>query len=272
MDQYARVSEAAVALRDRLPEVPSVAVVLGSGMGAFASRPADAISIRYGDLPHWPPAAVIGHEGQLVIGRLGRQTVAVLSGRSHYYEGHDWRTVTFATRVMGLLGVKVLILTNAAGAVNAAFVPGSFMIIDDHLNLMGSNPLIGPNDDRFGLRFPDMSEVYSRPLRQVADEAAAALGIPVVHGVYAALHGPSYETPAEIRALRALGADAVGMSTVPEAIVARHMGLEVLGLSCLSNMAAGVRPTPLSHEEVFETARRVSGPFAALLTAIIERL
>jgi purine-nucleoside phosphorylase len=198
--------------------------------------------------------------------------VAVLSGRVHYYEGYDLRRVTFATRVLGLLGVERLILTNAAGGVNLGFSAGALMVIDDHLNLMGGNPLVGPNDERFGPRFPDMSEVYSRRLRAAADAAAARRGLRLAHGVYAALHGPSYETPAEIRALRALGADAVGMSTVPEAIVARHMGLDVLGLSCITNMAAGVLPEPLDHEEVMRTAARVRDDFCSLLEGILESL
>jgi purine-nucleoside phosphorylase len=198
--------------------------------------------------------------------------VVVLAGRAHVYEGHDLRTVTFPVRVLGVLGVRTLLLTNAAGGVNTSFAQGALMVVDDHLNLMGSNPLIGPNDDRFGPRFPDMTEVYSRRLRGLADASAAEAGLTVAHGVYAALHGPSYETPAEIRYLRTIGADAVGMSTVPEAIAARHMGLEVLGISCITNMAAGVLPQPLDHNEVMETARRVRGSFISLLEGIIERL
>jgi purine-nucleoside phosphorylase len=190
----------------------------------------------------------------------------------HFYEGHPLSTVVFATRVMGRLGVKQLILTNAAGGINTGFAQGGLMIIDDHINMLGTNPLVGANDDRFGVRFPDMSEVYSSRLRGVADVAAKAKGVPVSHGVYVAVHGPSYETPAEIRFFRTIGADAVGMSTVPEAIAARHMGLEVLGISCITNMAAGVLPQPLMHDEVMETARRVRGSFIALLEGIIERL
>jgi purine-nucleoside phosphorylase len=198
--------------------------------------------------------------------------IAALSGRVHYYEGHDLGTIVFATRVMGRLGVKRMILTNAAGGINTGFAQGELMIIDDHINLLGSNPLVGPNDDRFGPRFPDMSEVYSKRLRRIADEVATARGIDVSHGVYVAVHGPSYETPAEIRAFRTIGADAVGMSTVPEAIAARHMGLEVLGISCITNMAAGILPHPLVHDEVMETARRVRGSFISLLEGIIERV
>src|SRR4029079_7593205 len=192
------------------------------------------------------------------------------AGRAHFYEGHDLRTVTFPTRVLGLLGVKVLILTNAAGGVNTAFTPGGLMIIDDHLNLIGANPLVGPNEDRFGPRFPDMSQVYSSRLRHVADEAGAHIRLALPHVVYVALLGRSYETPAKIRYLRTIGADAVGMSTVPEAIAARHMGMDVLGISCITNMAPGVLPQPLAHREVMETARRVRGQFIALLEGIVE--
>jgi len=215
---------------------------------------------------------VIGHEGRLVVGSLGARRVAALSGRAHFYEGHDLRTVTFATRVIGRLGVKVLILTNAAGGINISLKPGMLMVIDDHINLLGSNPLVGPNEDRFGLRFPDMSEVYSKRLRGIADEVARSQGLAIGHGVYVAVHGPSYETPAEIRFLRAIGADAVGMSTVPEAIAARHMGIDVLGISCITNAAAGVLPQPLNHEEVMEVAKQVRGAFAALLEGIIGRI
>ncbi len=201
--------------------------------------------------------------------RLPGDRVAALSGRAHFYEGHDLRTVTFATRVLGMLGVKTLILTNAAGGINTAFAPGDLMVIDDHINLLGSNPLVGPNDERFGVRFPDLTHVYSPRLRRVADDTAAAQGIALRHGVYAACHGPSYETPAEVRYLRLIGADAVGMSTVPEAIVARHMGIEVLGISCITNFAAGVLPQPLDHAEVLETAQRVRLTFIALLKGVI---
>ena len=271
-DYYDTCDEAAAALRSRLGGVPDVAIVLGSGLGAFADRLREAIITPYGEIPNWPASAVIGHAGKLVVGTHAGHKVAVLSGRAHYYEGHDLRTVTFATRVMGVLGVRQLILTNAAGGINTAFKPGTLMVIDDHINLLGSNPLIGPNEDRFGFRFPDMTEVYSRRLRGIADESAAAQGIPIAHGIYVAVHGPSYETPAEIRAFRTLGADAVGMSTVPEAIVARQMGIEVLGISCITNPAAGVLPKPLHHDEVMEVATRVHGQFSSLLEGIIERL
>jgi purine-nucleoside phosphorylase len=269
---YDRVEEAAAAVRARCSRLPEIAIVLGSGLGDFADTLLDAIATPYGELPHWPASKVVGHAGRLVIGDVQGKRVAALSGRAHFYEGHDLATVVFATRVMGRLGVRQIILTNAAGGINTGFAQGALMIIDDHVNLLGSNPLVGPNDDRFGVRFPDMSEVYSRRLREIAVAAAKAKGVPVSHGVYVAVHGPSYETPAEIRFLRTIGADAVGMSTVPEAIAARHMGMEVLGISCITNMAAGVLPQPLVHDEVMETARRVRGSFIALLEGIIERL
>jgi purine-nucleoside phosphorylase len=197
------------------------------------------------------------------------KTVAVLSGRAHFYEGHPMANVVFATRVVAALGVKTLVLTNAAGGINTSFSQGALMVIDDHINLVGTNPLVGPNDERFGPRFPDMTEVYSKRLRAVADRAAERNGLALAHGVYVGLHGPSYETPAEIRYLRAIGADAVGMSTVAEAIAARHVGMEVLGISCITNMAAGVLPQPLNHAEVMETAQRVRGAFIALLEEIV---
>jgi purine-nucleoside phosphorylase len=272
MDYYDQLTEAADAVRARVRDMPRVAVVLGSGLGEFANALGDAVSIPYEQLPHWPASRVIGHEGRLVVGTVCGRAIAALSGRCHVYEGHDLRTVTFATRVMGLLGVKTLILTNAAGGVNTGFSQGALMVIDDHLNLIGNNPLVGANDDRLGARFPDMTEVYSSRLRTVAGQAAGAIGLTLAHGVYAALLGPSYETPAEIRYLRTIGADAVGMSTVPEAIVARHMGMDVLGLSCITNMAAGVLPQPLDHAEVMETARRVRGQFIALLEGVIDQL
>jgi purine-nucleoside phosphorylase len=250
-DLYERVEAAAAAIRSQCQTLPQTAVVLGSGLGDFADTLLDAVRMPYAELPHWPASNVVGHAGRLVVGSVAGRPIAVLAGRAHFYEGHDLSTVVFATRVMGRLGVRE---------------------IDDHINLLGSNPLLGFNDERFGPRFPDMTEVYSRRLRTIADAAAGARGIPVSHGVYVVVHGPSYETPAEIRFLRTIGADAVGMSTVPEALAARHMGIEVLGLSCITNMAAGVLPQPLNHEEVLETARHVRGAFIGLLEGIIERL
>jgi purine-nucleoside phosphorylase len=269
---FDRLTGATEFLRQRLGSVPDVAIVLGSGLGAFAESLSDANVLPYDAIPNWPAAKVIGHAGKLVAGTSRGRRVLALSGRAHFYEGHDLSTVTFATRVIGRLGVKTLLLTNAAGGINAGFAQGALMLIDDHINLLGTNPLIGPNDDRFGRRFPDMSEVYSSRLRGIATDAARAIGLPIEHGVYIAVTGPSYETPAEIRAFRTLGADAVGMSTVPEAIAARHMGMEVLGISCISNMAAGMLPQPLTEEEVIETTGRVRGQFIALLEGILERL
>jgi purine-nucleoside phosphorylase len=272
MEYYDKVKEAADAIRARISETPKIAIILGSGLGDFAGSLGHAVSMPYQDLPHWPVSRIVGHEGRLVVGTSRGRTIAALAGRCHMYEGHDLRTVTFAVRALGLLGVNTLILTNAAGGVNTGFSQGALMVIDDHINLMGGNPLVGENDDRFGPRFPDMTEVYSHLLRATADRAAAKITMKLPHGVYVALLGPSYETPAEIRYLRTIGADAVGMSTVPEAIAARHMGMKVLGISCISNMAAGVLPQPLNHEEVMETTRRIRGQFIALLEGIVAEL
>jgi purine-nucleoside phosphorylase len=269
---FEHIEEAAAAVRRLCGTPPAIAVVLGSGLGDFADAVEGAVTAPYAELPHWPVSNVVGHAGQLVVGTVAGKRIAALAGRAHLYEGHNPATVAFATRVMGRLGIKQIILTNAAGGINTGFAQGALMIIDDHINMLGSNPLIGSNDERFGHRFPDMSEVYSRRLRGIADEVAQARGIAVTHGVYVAVHGPSYETPAEIRFFRTIGADAVGMSTVPEAIAARHMGMEVLGISCITNMAAGVLPQPLVHDEVVETAHRVRGSFISLLEGIIERL
>ena len=268
-----QIEEAAAAIRTRCGVLPETAIVLGSGLGDFADTLLDAVPMEYADLPHWPASAVIGHAGQLVVGSIAGKRVAALSGRVHLYEGHDPATVVFGVRVMGRIGVRRVILTNAAGGINLSFASGALMIIDDHINLQfGCNPLRGANDERFGPRFPDMTEVYSARLRAIARDAAKAKGIDVEHGVYVAAEGPSYETPAEIRFFRTIGGDAIGMSTVPEAIAARHMGLEVLGISCISNMAAGVLPHPIDHHEVLRTAQRVRGAFGALLEGIVERI
>ncbi len=272
MSYFDQVEQAADAIRSRLPEVPGIAIVLGSGLGDFANSLGDAVSIPYEELPHWPVSRVIGHSGKLVVGKTSGRTIAALAGRSHLYEGHDVGRVAFGVRVLGRLGVRTLVLTNAAGGVNTGFAQGALMVIDDHINLTGHNPLVGENDERFGVRFPDMTEVYSRELRRVADEAGRSLDLTLPHGVYVALMGPSYETPAEIRYLRTIGADAVGMSTVHEAIVARHMKMDVLGISCITNMAAGVLPQPLDHAEVMETAAKVRGQFIALLERIVGQL
>jgi purine-nucleoside phosphorylase len=271
VSDFDRAVEAAEFLRGRGFGGAEVAVVLGSGLGDFADALAQPFEVAYREIPYWPAANVVGHAGRLVGGLARGRKVLALAGRVHFYEGHPLSAVTFGMRVLGRLGVPRVILTNAAGGINTRFAQGALMLIDDHINLMGSNPLVGPNDERFGARFPDMSEIYSPRLRQHAAAAAAAAGVLLEHGVYIAVHGPSYETPAEIRAFRVWGADAVGMSTAPEAIVARHLGLEVLGISCITNMAAGVLPSPLRHDEVMATARRVKGQFIALLEGTIER-
>jgi purine-nucleoside phosphorylase len=272
LTHFDQVTEAAEWLRGHGFGGSQVGLVLGSGLGPFADGLTDPFAVSYADIPHFPVVNVIGHSGRFVGGTIKGRRVIALSGRAHFYEGHDLRTVTFAVRVLSRLGNRILILTNAAGGINTAFTQGALMVIDDHINLLGSNPLIGPHDDRLGVRFPDMTEVYSARLRALADDTARDIGLPLQHGVYLAVHGPSYETPAEIRAFRTLGADAVGMSTVPEAIVARQMSMEVLGISCISNMAAGVLPQPLNHDEVMETTRRVRREFSALLEGIIGRL
>jgi purine-nucleoside phosphorylase len=269
---FERAGEAADRLRSLTGAPFGVAVVLGSGLGSFAENLSEARIVPYETIPHWPASGVVGHAGKLVAGISRGRPVLALSGRVHLYEGYSLETVTFAIRVLGRLGVKTVILTNAAGGINPRFDVGALMAIDDHINAMGANPLAGPNDDRFGPRFPDMSEVYSARLRALADAAARATGQRIEHGVYLGLTGPSYETPAEIRAFRTMGADAVGMSTVPEAIVARHMGLEVLGVSCIANKAAGMLPQPLTETEVIETTDRVRTRFIALLEGILERL
>jgi purine-nucleoside phosphorylase len=271
-DCFGRVEEAANAIRGRVGAAPTIGVVLGSGLGAFASSLAEPITMSYDDLPHWPTPGVAGHEGRATVGTMRGRLIASLAGRCHYYEGRGIESVTFGVRVLALLGVRVVILTNAAGGIRAGLDAGDLMVIDDHINLMGINPLMGPHDRRFGVRFPDMSEVYSARLRVAADRAGQARGVALKHGVYAAVAGPSYETPAEIRYLRAIGVDAVGMSTVPEAIVARHMGVEVLGLSCISNPAAGLSPRPLDHERVVATASRAVATLTSVLEEVVGQL
>lgn len=272
MTYLAKIDKAAAAVKKHIGKVSDVAVILGSGLGAFADCLSNAKTIPYGKIPGWPASNVVGHAGRLICGTAKGRRVLVLSGRAHFYEGHSLETVTFGVRVLGRLGIKTIVLTNAAGGINVTLAQGALMIIDDHINLMGVNPLVGANDERFGVRFPDMSEAYSPRLRAIADAAARAIKLPIRHGVYLGTSGPSYETPAEIRAFRVLGADAVGMSTVPEVIAARHMGIEVLGISCISNLAAGILPQPITAEEVIETTARVREQFVALLEGVIERL
>ena len=252
---------------------PRIAVVLGSGLGAFADELTDSVSIPYTDIPGWPQSTAVGHAGRLVIGKLcGSLDVAVMAGRAHLYEGHPMQAVTHGVRVLGSLGVRSMVFTNAAGGINLALERGGLVLISDHINLQGSNPLVGPNDDALGPRFPDMSEAYSKQYREIASQVAAELGIAVSEGVYAAMLGPSYETPAEIRFLRTIGADVVGMSTVPEVIVANHMGMRVLGISCVTNMAAGILPQKIHHEEVLETGAMVRGTLVRYLKALLPRL
>ncbi len=269
---YERAEHAARTLRARFQETPRVALVLGSGLGAFADTVDDAVSVPYTEVPGFTRATVEGHKGRLVLGRVEGVPVAVMQGRSHFYEGYTLEETTFPVRALGLLGAKSLILTNAAGGLNNSFTQGSLVVISDHLNLIGDNPLRGPNDERFGPRFPDMTEVYDHEYQDAAIREGHEMGLELRRGVYAALSGPSYETPAEIRMLRLLGADAVGMSTVPEAIVARHMGLRVLGISCITNMAAGVEDRTIDHAEVMETGERVRESFSEMLRRVIPKL
>lgn len=264
-----QLEEAKRYIEDKTTLNPEVGLILGSGLGVLADTLEERVTIPYGDIPHFPVSTVEGHAGELLIGMAGGRPVVMMSGRFHLYEGYSPDTVTFPVRVMKAMGVRQLLVTNSAGGINTRFKPGDLMLITDHLNLTGQNPLAGPNEARLGPRFPDMSEAYSKRLRNVAREAAGQLGIELREGVYAGLLGPSYETPAEIRMLRQLGADAVGMSTVLEVIAARHAGLEVLGISCITNMAAGILDQPLSHDEVVETAARVRETFLELVRAII---
>ena len=266
---YERAEHATRIIRARTNIEPRIAVVLGSGLGAFADDFEEAVAISYEDIPGFVRSTAEGHAGRLVVGKIDSVPLLAMQGRVHYYEGYSLEEVTFPVRTFKLLGIKTLILTNAAGGINVQLTQGALMVISDHLNLMGANPLRGPNDERFGPRFPDMSAVYSPELQELVVDEAKAIGIEVRRGIYGALSGPSYETPAEIHLLRSLGADAVGMSTVPEAIIARHMGLEVLGISCITNMAAGISDQPINHEEVMETGERVRVIFTELLQRVV---
>jgi purine-nucleoside phosphorylase len=270
--EYARADRAAKFILSKTKLRPRVALVLGSGLGAFADDLANAVKIPYEKIPGFPHSTAEGHAGRLVIGNVGNVPVAVMQGRVHYYEGYTAKEIVFPMRVFGRMGIRAAILTNAAGGINLEFKQGALVVIRDHINLQGLNPLLGPNDERFGPRFPDMTQAYWKTYRESALIEAKRLGIEVHEGVYAALTGPSYETPAEIRYLRAIGADLVGMSTVPEVIVARHMGIRVLGISCVTNMAAGILDQPINHAEVMETGERVKTQFVALLRAVIPRI
>jgi len=272
IDEAARYVESRTKLR------PRVAVVLGSGLGGFADELMGREELPYSAIPNWPVSTAVGHAGKLVLGILnapnmpGTLEVAVMSGRVHLYEGYTAWQVAYGVRVLGKLGVRAFVFTNAAGGINTAFERGSLVLISDHINLQGTNPLMGPNDDSLGPRFPDMSEAYARAYRETAKQVARELGIGLGEGVYAALAGPSYETPAEIRYLRAIGADMVGMSTVPEVIAANHMGARCLGVSCVTNMAAGILPRKIHHEEVLETGAAVRGTLVKFLRALLPRL
>jgi len=259
-------------IEERTALRPSIGVVLGSGLGAFADELSDRTDFPYCQLPGWPQATAIGHAGKLIVGKLCGLEVAVMAGRAHLYEGHTPAQVTHGVRVLRSIGVRSMVFTNAAGGINLSLERGGLVLICDHINLQGSNPLAGPNDDALGPRFPDMSEAYSREFLAIAHNVAAEELVPVTEGVYAAMLGPSYETPAEIRMLRILGADVVGMSTVPEVIVANHMGIKVLAISCVTNMAAGILPQKINHEEVLETGAMVRETLVRYLRALLPRL
>lgn len=271
-DLFTRAESAAAFVLSQTKLRPQIGLVLGSGLGAFADELTQPVRIPYAQIPSFPHSTAVGHAGQLVIGHAGDLPVAVMQGRVHLYEGYSATEVAFPVRVLGRMGIRAVILTNAAGGINVQYGQGALVIMRDHINLQGQNPLVGANDERLGPRFPDMSYTYAKRYREIALEEARTLSIPPHEGVYAGLLGPSYETPAEIRYLRTIGADLVGMSTVPEAIAARHMGMNVLAISCVTNMAAGILDQPLNHEEVLETGRRVMGQFIALLRAVLPRI
>jgi purine-nucleoside phosphorylase len=272
VDEFSRAERAAQSILGRTQQRPRVAVVLGSGLGDFADELHDAVRIPFAEIPFFPKSTAVGHAGALVIGTFDGMPVAVMQGRVHFYEGYSFQQVAFPVRVLAWMGVNALVLTNAAGGINAEYKLGGLVVLRDHINLQGGNPLIGPNDDRFGPRFPDMTDAYNATFRRFALDEAERLEGGIHEGVYAALPGPSFETPAEIRALRTIGADLVGMSTVPEVIVARHMGLEVLAISCVTNMAAGMTGEKLTHTEVLETGQRVRGKFLALVRAVLPKI
>jgi purine-nucleoside phosphorylase len=272
MDVLTKMMTAGAYLCDKMTQKPLIGIILGSGLGAIANELTDAVSIPFSDIPYFPVASTTGHRGQFVFGNLQGVPIAVLQGRFHFYEGISLTDVTFPIRVMKTIGISTLILTNACGAVNTTFQPGDLMVISDHLNLVGINPLIGPHDDLLGPRFPDASDIYAKTLRLLAHSVANKNGFSLREGVYAWWSGPTYETPAEIRMIRILGADAVGMSTVPEALVASQMGMKILGISCLTNMATGIRETKLTHQEVLEVAAKTQDKFVGLLRGIINEL
>jgi len=268
-DTFTRVEYASTFLLEQTVLQPKIGLVLGSGLGAFADAMSEAVRVPYSQVPSFPQSTAIGHAGQMVIGKCGDIPVAAMQGRVHLYEGYSAEQVAFPVRVLGRMGIRALIVTNAAGGINTKYTQGALVVISDHINLQGQNPLVGGNDEHFGPRFPDMTQAYCKPYREMAMRAAQRLGKTLHEGVYAGLLGPSYETPAEIRYLRAIGADLVGMSTIAEVTAARHMGIRVLGISCVTNMAAGILNQPLNHQEVLDTAERVKGDFVALLRAVL---
>jgi purine-nucleoside phosphorylase len=271
-DQFTLAETAAQSVLQRTGLRPRIGLVLGSGLGGFADSLGEPARIPFAEIPAFPRSTAIGHAGQMVIGKAGAVPVAVMQGRVHLYEGYSPQQVAFPMRVFGRMGIRAVILTNAAGGINVNYQQGALVLIRDHINLQGTNPLAGPNDDRFGVRFPDMTHAYAKDYRAIAQEEAGKLGMRLHEGVYAALLGPSYETPAEINYLRIIGADLVGMSTAFEVLAARHMGIKVLAISCVTNMAAGILDQPLSHQEVMETGERVRSSFEALLRAVLPRV
>jgi purine-nucleoside phosphorylase len=265
-----KIQQAVKFIQEKIPDVPDIGVILGSGLGDYADSFSNSVILSYTDIPHFPRPTVSGHKGCLVFQAFNGFMVVVMQGRFHYYEGYSMKQVTFPVRVLGMLGIRRLIVTNAAGGINPEFAAGDLMLITDHINLMGVNPLRGPHLDEYGQRFPDMTEAYNKEDLDVFETVARTLGISLKKGIYSGLSGPSYETPAEIRMLRILGSDAVGMSTVPEVIVANQMEIRVSGVSCITNMAAGISPTKLTHQEVMDTANRVKKPFISLIDGVIQ--
>lgn len=272
MSLFNEIQESLTYIRTITDRQPEIGIILGSGLGGLADRLTNPIVIPYATIPHFSQSQAIGHANQLIFGELNGKSVVLMKGRFHYYEGYPLTKVTFPIRVMKALGIHSLIVTNACGAINTSFKPGQLMVITDHINLTGNNPLIGGNDDRLGVRFVDLSNSYDREYRRMALDIGQSMGLTIQQGVYAWWSGPTYETPAEIKMIRILGGDAVGMSTVPEVIVARHAGLKVLGISCLTNMAAGILPQPLSHHEVIEVANQVSHDFQELISSVVARI
>lgn len=271
-DDFTHAESAAGFVLSQTPLRPRIGLVLGSGLGAFGDELREATRIPYEQIPSFPRSTAIGHAGQMVLGKADGVPIAVMQGRVHLYEGYSSQQAAFPVRVFARMGIRALFLTNAAGGINLEYKQGALVVIRDHINLQGQNPLVGPNDDRFGLRFPDMTQGYWKPYRTMAAEQAARLGVAIYEGVYAGLLGPSYETPAEIRYLRTIGADLVGMSTIPEVIAGVHVGLKVLAISVVTNMAAGILDKPIHHQEVLETADRVKGQFIALLRAVLPQI